>query len=100
GFPDANSAGLKPIQEYNPDQAKKLLAEGGYPNGQGFPQVTLLVRGGGPLTDAAVTQAVTASIKQVLGITIGLQTKDSPAFMADLNAKPTKVSMGWISYGM
>jgi ABC-type transport system substrate-binding protein len=100
GFPDANSEGLKPIQEYNPEQAKRLLAEAGYPNGQGFPRVTLLVRGGGPATDPAVTQAVVASITQTLNVQIDLQTRDMPSFMADLNAKPTKIPFGWISYGM
>ncbi|HEY3080503.1 MAG TPA: peptide ABC transporter substrate-binding protein [Chloroflexota bacterium] len=99
GFPDANSQALKPIQDFNPTEAKKLLAEAGFPNGQGFPKQTMLVRGG-TVTDPAVTQAVIASIKQTLGVDIDLQTKDSPAFMADLNAKPTKVTWGWLSYGM
>src|SRR5919108_1253058 len=37
GFPDANSEGLKSIQSYDPEMARRLLAEAGYPNGQGFP---------------------------------------------------------------
>jgi ABC-type transport system substrate-binding protein len=100
GFPDANSEGLKGIQSYDPAMARKLLADAGYPNGQGFPKTILYVRGGGPPTDAAVTQAMAANFKQVLGIDVQLQTRDQPAFMADLNAKPTKVPFGWISYGM
>jgi peptide/nickel transport system substrate-binding protein/oligopeptide transport system substrate-binding protein len=100
GFPDANSEGLKSLQAYDPEQAKKLLAEGGFPNGQGFPPATLIVRGGGPATDSTVTQAIAAGLKQVLGIDVQLQTQDSPTFMGNLNAKPTKVPMGWISYGM
>jgi ABC-type transport system substrate-binding protein len=100
GFPDANGPELKPIQDFNPEAAKKLLAEAGFPNGQSFPKQTLIVRGGGPPTDAAVTQAIVASIKQTLGVDVDLQTKDQPAYMADLNAKPTKLTWGWLSYGM
>jgi ABC-type transport system substrate-binding protein len=100
GFPDANGPELKPIQDFNPEMAKKLLAEAGFPNGQGFPKQTLMVRGGGPPPDAAVTQAMIASIKQTLGVDVDTQTKDQPAYMADLNAKPTKLTWGWLSYGM
>ena len=100
GFPDANQEGLKSIQAYNPDMAKQKLASAGYPNGQGFPQVTLFVRGGGPGTDAALTQALASGFKQVLGVDVQLQTQDSPTYMQNLNAKPTKVPFGWISYGM
>lgn len=100
GFPDANSEGLKDIQSYDPQMAKQLLADAGFPNGQGFPKVTLFVRGAGPPTDAAVTQAIAAGFKQVLGVDVQLQTQDSPTFMGNLNAKPTKIPFGWISYGM
>jgi len=100
GFPDANSEALKPLQAFNPDEAKKLLADAGFPNGQGFPKQTLMVRGGGPATDPAVTQAIVASIKQTLNIEVDSQVQDQPAFMADLNAKPTKLTWAWLSYGM
>ncbi len=80
GFPDANSAGLKPIQDFDAAAAKQLLTDAGFAGGAGFPKQTLIVRGGGPSTDAAVTQAVVASITQTLGIQIDLQTMDRPAF--------------------
>ena len=100
GFPDSNSAALKPIQEFDPEAAKKLLADAGYPGGAGFPKLTLTVRGGGTANDPAVTQAIVASISQTLGITADLQTMDRPAFMTALRAKPTQILWGYVSYGM
>ena len=100
GFPDADQAALKSIQEFNPDAAKKLLADAGFPGGNGFPKQTLLIRGGGPDVTPAVTQAVVASITQVLGVQIDLQTLDQAPFMEELLKKPTNVPFGWVTYGM
>ncbi len=99
GFPDANSAGLKSIQDFDPAAAKQLLSDAGFPGGAGFPKVTLIVRGGGPTTDPALTQAVVASINQTLGLQMDLQTMDRAAFSTALNAKPTQIPFGYVSYG-
>ena len=63
GFPAANSEGLKDIQSYDPEKAKALLAEAGFPNGQGFPKVSLWLRNENQ-TRQALAQAIAASIKQ------------------------------------
>jgi ABC-type transport system substrate-binding protein len=100
GYPDANSQGLSGIQNYDPTAAKQALADAGFPGGKGFPAVTLFVRGSGPVTDAAVTQALAANFNQVLGVKVQLQNIDSPTFMSRLTGKPSKIPFGWISYGM
>lgn len=99
GFPDADEEALKSIQAYDPAAAKQLLADAGFPDGKGFPAQTLIVRAGTP-SDPAVTQAVAASISQVLGVQIDLQSLDQPVFMTELLKKPTNIPLGWISYGM
>jgi peptide/nickel transport system substrate-binding protein/oligopeptide transport system substrate-binding protein len=99
GFPDADQAALKDIQAFDPEAAKALLAEAGYPNGEGFPAQTLVIRGGGPETTPAVTQAVAASISQTLGVQIDLQTLDQPVFMEQLLSEDT-IPLGWVTYGM
>jgi len=76
GEPVANTlvppgnAGYTPPQGliYNPDEARRLLAEAGYPGGKGFPDVSLLfaTRGSGPGDVAAEMQALWS---RELGIT-------------------------------
>jgi ABC-type transport system substrate-binding protein len=100
GFPSSINDQLQSYQNYDPAKAKQLLAEAGYPNGQGFPAVTFYIRGNGPSTDPAVTQALAAGWQQTLGVKINLQNLDQPTFMQKLNAKPTQMPFGWISYGM
>lgn len=99
GFPDADQEALKDIQAFDPEAAKALLAEAGFPNGEGFPAQTLVIRGGGPDVTPAVTQAVAASISQTLGVQIDLQTLDQPVFMEQLLSEET-IPFGWVTYGM
>jgi ABC-type oligopeptide transport system substrate-binding subunit len=98
GFPDADAEGLKSIQQFDAAAAKQLLADAGYPDGQGFPPQTLVIRGGGPETTPAVTQAVAASIAQTLGVQIDLQTVDQGPFMEQLGQ--SQIPFGWVTYGM
>jgi len=99
GFPAANSDGLKDIQSYDPEKARALLAEAGFPGGQGFPKLTLWLRNESA-TRQAVAQAIAATIKQELGIDVEVSNKEFKTFMDALNAKPTQVQFGMVSYGM
>jgi ABC-type oligopeptide transport system substrate-binding subunit len=99
GFPASNSDGLKSIQSYDPDTAKQLLADAGFPNGQGFPSLTLWLRNEAPARQA-VAAAIAASMKQNLGISIDVSNKDTKTFTDAMNAKPTQIQFGMVSYGM
>jgi ABC-type oligopeptide transport system substrate-binding subunit len=98
GFPAANSDAYKDIQSYNPDMAKSLIAEAGYPNGQGFPKLTLWLRAETPGRQA-MAQAIAASIKQNLGIDVDVSNKEQKLFTDAMNAKPTQIQFGMVSYG-
>jgi ABC-type transport system substrate-binding protein len=97
GFPGANETALKPIQEFDPALAKKLLAEAGYPGGQGFPKLELWLRNEAALGQA-VGNAIGAMLKQNLGVQVDISNKERKLFMDTLNSH--KLQFYLVSYGM
>ena len=98
GFPASNSQELKDIQSYDPEMAKQLLSDAGFPNGQGFPPLTLWLRNEAQ-NRQAVAQAIAASIKQNLGIGVDVSNKETKTFTDAMNAKPPQIQFGMVSYG-
>ncbi|MFZ1768350.1 MAG: peptide ABC transporter substrate-binding protein [Caldilinea sp.] len=99
GFPAANSDAFKETYPLDIAKAKQLLADAGYPNGEGFPKLTLKLRAEGP-APAAVAQAYASALKENLGIDVEVTNMDFKAYMDELNTKPTGVQFTLISYGM
>ena len=100
GFPASDSDGsLKSIQAYDCDAAKKLLADAGYPDGKGFPDQELKLRGEND-THKAWAVAAAGSISQCLNVKISVNNLEFKTYMDDLLARPTKLQFGMISYGM
>jgi peptide/nickel transport system substrate-binding protein/oligopeptide transport system substrate-binding protein len=100
GYPASDADGaLTDYQTYDCDRAKEHLAEAGFPEGEGFPTLELWLRNEGAALQA-VYQAVAASIQQCLGVTIEVSNKDTKVYMDSLNAKPTQLTFGGVSYGM
>ena len=96
GFPASNTEGLADIQRFDPELGRQLLADAGYPDGEGFPDLILTYRGGGtPLEDATV-QAYASMLNEHLGINVEIQTMDRQAFYDDMKS----ILFGWVSYGM
>lgn len=54
---------------FNADEARKLLAEAGYPNGKGFPELTLQLNSGGK-TNEQVAVALQNQFSENLGVKI------------------------------
>ncbi len=63
GIPGRSDRDVVPT--YDPDRARALLAEAGYPGGAGFPEVTLMTGGTG------YDEAIVAELDRELGITRG-----------------------------
>jgi ABC-type oligopeptide transport system substrate-binding subunit len=100
GFPGWDSQGdFKDVQVYDCDAAKQLLADAGYPNGEGFPAQELKLRGEGEGIESWYV-AVAASISQCLNIKITVNNMEYNAFMDALLARPTTLQFGGVSYGM
>ncbi|HJP33016.1 MAG TPA: peptide ABC transporter substrate-binding protein [Candidatus Latescibacteria bacterium] len=100
GFPSADDSGeLSELQRFDCGLARQHLADAGYPDGAGFPPLVMWLRGEPPAT-AAVYQASAASISQCLGIHLEVSNKDGKIFMESLNARPTRLQLGAVSYGM
>ena len=100
GYPASDTEGkLKEYQYYDPELARDYLAKAGFANGAGFPKLELWLRAEGPFMQA-VYQAVAASISETLNIEIEVSNKDYKVYMDALNAKPTQLTFGGVSYGM
>jgi oligopeptide transport system substrate-binding protein len=62
-------------QRYDPAKAKRLLAEAGYPNGRGFPELKLAFVTGG--TFPLIIQRAQADLQNTLGVKITLEPRGS-----------------------
>jgi ABC-type transport system substrate-binding protein len=95
GFPGHNPE-LKAIAGYDPEKAKALFAESGVK----VDKLTLEVRFNDGEPRGTIGEFIAASIKENLGIEVEVVRQEQKVFMDKLNAKPTQVVFGQISYGM
>jgi peptide/nickel transport system substrate-binding protein/oligopeptide transport system substrate-binding protein len=99
GFPASNSEGLRDIQVYDCEAAQQLLADAGYPNGEGFPAQELALRGESDFI-ANWFIAAAASISQCLNVEITVNNLEFQDYMTRLLERPTTLHFGGVSYGM
>ncbi len=82
--------------EYNPEKAKELLAEAGYPDGF---EIEFYHPTGRYPQDSTVAEAVQAMLAEV-GITANMTTRDWPTYLAEVITAPDLVNhdvfmLGW-----
>ena len=88
GIPGAGSANWLPV--HDPDAARKLLAEAGFPNGQGMPTIQFAA-GGLP-----VSAGIKADLERELGVRIELVILDDGLSSLQDDPPPMWAS-GWIA---
>lgn len=80
---------------YDIEQAKALLAEAGYPNGEGFPAITIMYN---TMEDHQKIAVVIQQMwKRALNINVNIQNQDWKVFLATLRTGDYQVARsGWV----
>jgi ABC-type oligopeptide transport system, periplasmic component len=81
-FRDADQTKYLP-ETANVEEAKKLLAEAGYPDGKGFPEVEFIYNTFD--THKKIAEAIQEQLKVNLGINIKLSNKEASVYMEEMN---------------
>jgi ABC-type oligopeptide transport system substrate-binding subunit/predicted Ser/Thr protein kinase len=98
GFVPPGMPGHSPGLElaYDPDRARRLLAEAGYPRGEGFPAVDAVAHWSAP--DEPTGLYLQAQWRQVLGLEFDWKRLDWLAYKERLIAHPPQIHvMGWVA---
>ena len=83
------------IYQKNCEEARQLLADAGYPNGEGFPVVTYLYNTGD--AHKAIGEALQQMWQKALNVTVQLQNQEWNAFLETRKAGDFEVARnGWI----
>jgi ABC-type oligopeptide transport system substrate-binding subunit len=91
GMPGAPQGDFLPA--FDVAKAKQLLADAGYPNGQGLPTITFISGGGGSHDDQIV-----AMLKANLGVTVQYATMDFDPYQSRLASDPPDIwSQSWVA---
>ena len=90
GMPGAPAGDFMP--PYDPAGARQLLADAGYPGGQGLPAVSFVANGGG------YDEGIVAMLQENLGVTIDYSTMDFATYQERLATDPPQIwSLSWVA---
>jgi peptide/nickel transport system substrate-binding protein len=82
---------------YQPDLARKLLSDAGFPKGKGFPQITLQLNSGGG-RNGQVAEAIQKMLIETLNIDVQILTMPWPQHTEAIeSAKAPFYRLGWVA---
>ncbi|MEM8885417.1 MAG: peptide ABC transporter substrate-binding protein [Planctomycetota bacterium] len=80
---------------YDPDKARKLFAEAGYPGGKGFPKLTIFYNSNDD--HKKVAEAIAQMWRETLGIQVALQNSEWKVYLDEVDNMNYQVARaGWI----
>lgn len=79
---------------YDPEAAKKYLADAGYPGGEGLPEITLMFNTSEG--HRKIAQAIQQMWKDVLGVTVNLTNQEWKVYLNTINEDAPQIyRLGW-----
>ena len=79
---------------YDPEAAKKYLADAGYPGGEGLPEITLMFNTSEG--HRKIAQAIQQMWKDVLGVTVNLTNQEWKVYLATITPDAPQIyRLGW-----
>lgn len=94
-IPGARPKGALP--DYNPEAARRLLAEAGFPGGRGFPSIPLACSVSN-VESRAIAEAVAMQVEKELGVKIAVQPMEFGALLEAVEERRLPMFyLGWIA---